>query len=448
MHSFRAKKIAGFQLFIIGLIYSAAAIFGFIEAEFFNTYLDHVLHLNVAIFVPIMVNLSALMGLIMNLVIGIFSDNTRSRFGRRRPYLIIGGLIAGSSMVLFAFSPNFAIAAILDVVIIGIASNSYYNAQRAFIPDLVQKTYRGRANGIAWIFYMFGMVFSLVLFLLLDVLFSYEGPGEETIITQTGYIFALGCGGIFTVIVSIIGFIAIKEKKGLELPPKRPFLKDFKNIFNLKELKENKEFYKLVIAFTVFKSGIQVVQPYLFIYIFELGFETTELFLIIGLGIPILLAIIYLLGYLADKYGRKKFILPTILMSCIGFFLMPVLAQFEIILPLYIFTFTLILMNIFGILVPLNAFSQDLLPEDKRGKFLGILNIIETISQNIGVTVGGVVIYLIGGTVWVFAFAPVFFIASIPLFLMVKETLIPVKKLAPLEIEQSMDKKEESESED
>jgi len=420
------KKISRFLLFqiiLIGLLYSAAAVFGFIEAEFFNTYLDHVLELNVAVAVPIMVNLSAVMGLVMNLCLGILSDNTRTRFGRRKPYLISGGLIAGTFMFLFAYSPNFFICIIIDVIIIGIASNAFYVAQRALIPDVVEIEKRGRANGIAWIFFIFGMVFSLALFLILNEFFG-TSTEDGVIIRQEGYVFALGIGGIFTIITSLIGFFFIKEKKPHELPPKRSFFKDFKDIFNIEELRENKDFYKLVIAMTIFNSGIAVIQPFLFIYIFSLGFATTDLLLILGIAMPFLLIIIYLLGQLADKYGRKKFIIPTILLACIGFYILPFLNPSNILsIPFYIIGFLCVLINIFALLTPLNALSQDLLPEDKRGKFLGILNIIQTISQNIGVSIGGLAIAFLGDVVWIFAIAPIFFILSIPIFLKVKETL-------------------------
>ena len=83
----------------------------------------------------------------------------------------------------------------------------------------------------------------------------------------------------------------------------------------------------------------------------------------------------------------------------------------------------LVLMGLLGLEVPLAAWSQDLLPEDKRGKFLGILNVVSTISQIIGATVGGI-IATIYGLVWVFAFAPIFSLGSILLFRRVRETLI------------------------
>jgi len=76
------------------------------------------------IYIAIMVSLSAVMGLIFCLVWGIKSDNTRTKWGRRRPYLIFGGTVAGVAMILYAFSPNYWWCLFFDVIIIGVASNA------------------------------------------------------------------------------------------------------------------------------------------------------------------------------------------------------------------------------------------------------------------------------------------------------------------------------------
>ncbi len=153
-----------FEMMIIGILYAAAQIFGSLEAEIFNTYLDHVLFLD-ALFITIMVVLSALVGLIMHIVFGIMSDNTRSRFGRRRPFLLFGGLLAGISMMVYAYAGSFLMALLIDVIAVGAASNAYYVAQRAIIPDLIDIRYRGRANAIANIVGIVGLGISITLFL-------------------------------------------------------------------------------------------------------------------------------------------------------------------------------------------------------------------------------------------------------------------------------------------
>ena len=121
------------QILLIGILLAGDTIFGFFEQNYLNTYLSQVLGL-APLFISLMVSLSAVVGLITNLTWGIISDNTRGKYGRRRPYLLFG-IISGISMILFAFSIDFAggnvitayiICILLDVVIIGITSNAYY----------------------------------------------------------------------------------------------------------------------------------------------------------------------------------------------------------------------------------------------------------------------------------------------------------------------------------
>ncbi len=81
-----------------------------------------------------------------------------------------------------------------------------------------------------------------------------------------------------------------------------------------------------------------------------------------------------------------------------------------------------VLVGVLALVTPLNAWSQDLLPEDKRGKFTGIFNIVNTASQIIGSIAAGIVATFFGRP-WIFVLAPIFFLASIPLFLRVKETV-------------------------
>jgi len=422
------KTITGYmisQILIIGLLFTAAEAFGMIEAELFNSYLDHVLGL-APLFITIMVSLSALVGLITMIIFGIMSDNTRSsRFGRRRPYILVGGLGAGISMIVFAFSGDFLTALIIDVIAVGIFSNAFYTAQRAIIPDTIDAKYRGRANSIAVNLGIMGLGIGIALYFILLGLFDDGSDG----ITQEGYILALSIGGIIFIAVAIIGFLRLNEPPVSELPPKKSFKRDFKEIFKIAELKKNKDFYKFVIAFTIFNSGNSVFLPFLFIFIPKLGLSTLDLLTIIGIAAPFLIIATRLMGRYADKIGRKRIVPPAILIGSIGFFLVPfstILTEPNILI--YGLVFALILIMLVSIQAPLNAWHQDLLPEATRGKFLGILNITRTLSQVIGVTVGGIVATIASSNyAWIFPFAPIFYIASIPIFLKIKETLPGVK---------------------
>jgi MFS family permease len=403
-------------------------LFFFFEQNYFNTYLDHVLYLP-ELFISIMVSLSATVGLISMPLWGIASDNTRTKYGRRRLFLLFG-IIAGFGMVLFSFAYllfgrtqiAFIWCLIIDVLLIGITSNAFLVAERALIPDTIELEKRGRANGIINSISYIGLLIGVAFLLLGNELFGIPDPrpgATGTIITQDGHMILLSTGGLLFAIVGIIGFFFLKEKPVSELPEKKKFFTELKQTFNLTELKSHKEFFKILLARVVFQSGISSIMPFLFIFIFDQGLETLQLLIGIAIAFPwIFIATIYL-GRLSDKFGRKRFVPISMIIVSMGYLLMPFASGNYI---LFIIGLPFVLIGVLSLITPLNAWSQDLLPEDKRGKFTGILNIVNTVSQIIGSLAGGIVATLFGIS-WIFVLGPVFFIASIPLFLKVKETV-------------------------
>jgi MFS family permease len=407
------------NILLIGMLYMGDYLFFFFEQNYFNTYLDHVFFLP-EFYISIMVSLSAIMGLVMMIVWGILSDNTRSKYGRRRPYLLMG-VIAGIAMVFYGLSPSYILCLIIDVVIIGIASNAFLVAERALIPDTVDVDKRGRANGIINSISYIGLLIGVAFLLLGNELFGIPDPRDPdaTIITQQGHFVLLSVGGIVFSVVSIIGFLLIREKPVAELPERKSFLTEVKQMFNYSELKSQKEFFKITFAFLIFQSGIASIMPFLFIFIFAQGLSTLQLLLGIAIAFPIVFVATILLGRLSDRFGRKRFVPLSMIIISAGFLIMPFASGNYI---LFMIGLPFVLVGVLALITPLNAWAQDLLPIDKRGKFTGILNIVNTVSQVIGASAGGVIAYIFG-IEWIFILGPVFFIASIPVFMKVVETV-------------------------
>ncbi|MHA1291430.1 MAG: MFS transporter [Promethearchaeota archaeon] len=429
--------IAPYIILLIGLMTFAAQFFGYMEAELLNTYIDHVLNLDY-IYIGIMVSFSATMGLIFLFVWGVVSDNTRSeRFGRRAPYLLIGGIGAGIGMILFGFSESYFWCFVFDVIVIGIFSNAFYAAQRVLVPDLVDVEYRGRVNSLIGIFSIIGLVLPVLLTFIANELYTAPNPDpHETgrILTQEGHIILLTIGGLIIIISGIIGFLFIKDRTpASELPPKKTFKAEMKETFNIEELRNNREFFKLIIAMTIYMSGVTAVLSYLFNFIFSLEFggtgSTTGLLIVLAIAAPVLISTIFLLGILTDKIGRKAIIPPTIIISCVGFIMVPFIAQApEVNVVLLGIAFSFILLGIIGVIIPMNTWSQDLLPEGKKGQYFGIFNIVNTVSQIIGSISAAIFVSSFKGVVpnpvaMIFAIVPVFFLLSIPFFMRVQETL-------------------------
>src|ERR1700722_4750269 len=89
----------------------------------------------------------AIAALVSNPIFGALSDRTRSRFGRRRPYLV-GGALAG-----FAALALIGVATSLGMVLVGwclaqLAYNAVLAAMVAIVPDQIPATQRGSVVGI------------------------------------------------------------------------------------------------------------------------------------------------------------------------------------------------------------------------------------------------------------------------------------------------------------
>lgn len=407
-----------FQVIIIGVLWLADTFFYFFEQNILNTYVTNVLNKGY-LYITLMVGLSATVGLIMNFVWGIISDNTRSKYGRRRPFFLLS-IIAGVGMILAAFSNNYILLVIFDVLLIGITANAVSVASRALIPDVAELEKRGRANGIVQAVSYLGLIFGLVIFLLFE---ADLGSTDPTIVLNT-HILVLTIGGIVYLVSGIIGFIFIKEKPPSELPPKKKFSTELKELVDISLLKNQKNFFRVIIATSIYQTGIGSVMAYLFPLLTDpvlFPFGMLDLLIAIGVGFLILVTGVILLGRLADKYGRKKFMPGVILLIAIAFFFIPYSIISELLI-LFIILTPFLLLGLLGLNTIINAWAQDTLPEGKKGQFYGIFNITLTIPQIIGGIFGGLVAELFT-PIYIFIPGAIFFLISIPLFLIVKETL-------------------------
>lgn len=82
-----------------------------------------------------------------NFVFGALSDRTRSRFGRRRPWIMVGFGLVAVSLGLLAVTRT-PLQLVLAVVVFQIAVNALYAPLTAVVPDLVPDSQKGLVS--AW----------------------------------------------------------------------------------------------------------------------------------------------------------------------------------------------------------------------------------------------------------------------------------------------------------
>ncbi|HEY5158894.1 MAG TPA: MFS transporter, partial [Anaerolineales bacterium] len=76
---------------------------------------------------------------------GLLSDRSTSRFGRRRPYILVGALFDCLFLAAIALSQTYW-ALLIAVLLIQFSSNISHGPLQGLIPDLVPEDQRGRAS--------------------------------------------------------------------------------------------------------------------------------------------------------------------------------------------------------------------------------------------------------------------------------------------------------------
>jgi MFS family permease len=332
-----------------------------VENSWFNTFVYDVLTPDPR---PVawMTAASAITATLTTLLMGTLSDRTHSRWGRRRPYILIGYILWGISTILFPTVAYIKVSSlaifmvvVMDSLMTFFGSTANDAAFNAWTADVATSDKRGRVEG----------VLNLSVFLAQIVAMVAAGM----LIDSLGYfIFFYLLGAI----VSVTGLIAgslLRDTQTLADKPTRSFWSEFADLFNLDTLRNNRQLFILLLFIMISSIGMQVSFPYMIVYLENyVGVTKTE-FSVIGGAVMVgsaLLAIPF--GILADKWNKRNMMAIAIIMSSLGGILLSHVKT----LPLL--ALTGLLWQAFAVAgsIASVAWLKDLLPEQNRGKFLGI----------------------------------------------------------------------------
>lgn len=105
-------------------------------------------------------------GVLIQPVMGSISDNTRTRFGRRMPYIIVGIPLAAFFFILIPFETSFWIL-LLFMFLFNISMASYRSQAVALMPDFVKPQHRSKGNAIINLMGGFGAIIAYTFNLIL-----------------------------------------------------------------------------------------------------------------------------------------------------------------------------------------------------------------------------------------------------------------------------------------
>jgi len=327
----------------------------------------------------------ALIGLIMGLdnIIGIFvqplmgflSDRTRSRWGRRTPFIVIGVPIAALLFVLIPLAPAFPIL-IAIIVLFSLTANSFKPLTEALIADNQLPEHRSKANA----FGRFASGLTIIVSALLSLFVVDESVELAYVISA---VVMVACFAILLISLResrTAAYRAVVDEDAELGREKTGFFAVFKDIFTDRD--RSRLF--MVAAIIVTWGAWAAIRALLTLYgVEQLGLSRGEAG---GLTLPASVAFLLVIipvAIISDRYGRRRMMRIGIVVFALG--------------ALVAFVFnTSTAATLAGVLIAAAGFSGfavnatvmlwNLAPSQQR--LIGVYTGIFAVSQAIGSSVG------------------------------------------------------------
>lgn len=312
-----------------------------------------------------MVAASAITATLTTLFMGTLSDRTRSRWGKRRPYILVGYVLWGLATILFPMVAYIKVASmavvmvvIADSVMTFFGSTANDAAFNAWTTDIATRENRGRVEGVLNMSLFIAQIISMVAAGILIDSFGY-------------FIFFYSLGGIVMTVGLVSGSLLEDASAGEveSIASRPPFWQEFTELLRIDVLRDNRVLFTLLLFIMINSIGMQVSFPYLIVYLENFVGVTKTEFSIIGGAVMLGSAIFAIpFGILADRWNKRVMIAFAIVISSLGGIFLSLVD-------------TLLLLAIAGLVwqafstasgIASVAWLKDLLPEKNRGKFLGI----------------------------------------------------------------------------
>jgi len=316
-------------------------------------------------------------------IVGVLSDRTRSRWGRRTPFIVVGTLGTIASLSLIALATSFW-QVLLGLALIQIASNTAQGPWQALMPDRVPSEQRGVASGVKAALDIAGFMVGR---LAAGYLISHHA--------EVGMRAVLWTISVPTLIWLVCLLATLPMSRGrtvLVAPPRRSLREALAQAFAV-DLKTYPAFGRWFVNRALFWGAFIAVNTFLLFYLMDvIGLTEAEGQRFVGqlsalLGVALVAATIPS-GYLADRFGRRPLLVAAGLMAAVGTSLLLAVRS----LPALAACGVLIGVGI-GVFLSANwAWVTDIVPPAEAARYLGVANVATAAGSGASRLLGGAVI--------------------------------------------------------
>lgn len=329
----------------------------------------------------LLIAMGSFTGIFVQYLAGILSDRSHFKMGKRKPFILAGSIAAAVFVCIMPFAKSYLLMFIIAFVFY-FSLNFYQGPYYSLIPEQVSDKQLGLANGFSKIVSVLG---SAVIFV--------AGP---TLWNRAQYLPFFFAAFLSLASVLVTALLIKEDTEKATTPTKFSF-----------DFLKNKSAMKLFISVFFLFFGYGCITPFFVKYcttVLKVSSENASTGLLILTIAGALFAAP--MGILSDKIERRRVLMLGTLIFAAG---MAVAALVKTILSLYI-VLGIIGIGFIAIQVTIYAILAEIVPPERMGEYMGIMNLFVSLSQFIASLTMGAILDFIG---WRFFFP----IASAIMFL-------------------------------
>jgi len=311
-------------------------------------------------------------------IIGSISDRTRSPWGRRAPYFVLGTILAIVSLYTVALAP-FVSLLLMGVLALQLASNTVQGPWQALIPDQVPQWQRGTASGLKAAF---------------DILAFVVGRRVAGLLVADDQVLAaVGIAAAVYILALIITLLSSREKPFVEDRESRiPMQEHIIKAFSI-DWKTHPGFKWWFLNRALFWGGSIALNTFMLFYMIDVVQMTeayaqrfvANIFTVLGLA---LFLVTLPSGWLSDRIGRRPLVVFSGALAAIG-------------TTGFLFARSELALVVIGIVIGLSvgiflsanwALVTDIVPRREAARYLGIANIATAGGSAVARFLGGIMI--------------------------------------------------------
>jgi len=324
----------------------------------------------------------AAIAMIVQPTIGSISDYTISRWGRRKPYILIGSLLDVVFLIGIALSQDLlAIAAF--VALLQFSSNFAQGPFQGYVPDLVPASQVGLASALVGMMQILGNVSGYVI------------AGIAVALDQ--YAFGLIALGVLELATMLSVVIRVREGQAPKSRGGRPWRAIAAEAWGTDILHERSFLWLVASRLAVLMGGGVLTNLAVFYLARSLGMTQeqagTAFIVMVGLVAFGTVVAVVPAARVSDRIGRKSVIYISCVVGGAGLIIVAVAPSFPVaIVGAVVFGLST------GIFLAVDwALMTDIIPKASSGRYMGLSNVATASAGVLAVATGGTLMDLVGG---------------------------------------------------